>query len=149
MVTAPAADGDAEQLWGRIRGSHPRFCKAVLADARIALRHRGEPSEPGSTIENAVRIARLAWVSDAFLAQLLYRAKARLQVLRIPILPRIAHHLAIIIAQVSIGDPVVMREGVYIMHGQVVVDGLVQIGAGVVIAPFVTAGCELGTSAAR
>ena len=46
-------------------------------------------------------------------------------------------------AQVSIGDPVV-APGVYIVHGQVVLDGLVGIGPGVVISPFVTIGLRAG-----
>jgi serine O-acetyltransferase len=84
------------------------------------------------------------WVSDAFAAQALYRAKARLQSLGIPILPRFAHRLAMAIAQVSIGDPVVMQPGVYIAHGQVVIDGFVEIHRGVVIFPWVTIGLRAG-----
>jgi serine O-acetyltransferase len=60
------------------------------------------------------------------------------------VLPRIAHRLAISIAQLSIGDPVVVHPGVYIVHGQVVADGLVEIHSGVVIAPFVTIGLRAG-----
>jgi serine O-acetyltransferase len=45
---------------------------------------------------------------------------------------------------VSIGDPVIVAPGVYIVHGQVVIDGLVEIGAGTVIAPFVTIGLRAG-----
>jgi serine O-acetyltransferase len=48
------------------------------------------------------------------------------------------------LAQVSIGDPVVVEPGVYVIHGQIVIDGLVQIGAGAVIAPFVTIGLRAG-----
>jgi serine O-acetyltransferase len=91
-----------------------------------------------------VQIVRLAWVSDAFLAQALYRCKARWQAIGVPILPRVAHRLAIVTAQVSIGDPVVIEPGVYIVHGQVVADGLVEIGSGVVISPFVTIGLRSG-----
>jgi len=40
--------------------------------------------------------------------------------------------------------PVVMQPGVYIIHGQIVVDGLVEIGSGTVIAPFVTIGLRAG-----
>jgi serine O-acetyltransferase len=89
-------------------------------------------------------MARLAWVSDAFLAQALYRVKARLQSLGVPILPRIAHRLAIGLAQLSIGDPVIVHPGVYIVHGQVIVDGLVEIHTGAVISPFVTLGLRAG-----
>ena len=59
-------------------------------------------------------------------------------------LPRLAHRLAMVISQVSIGDPVVMEPGVYIVHGQVVVDGLVEIGREPVISPFVTIGLRAG-----
>ena len=48
------------------------------------------------------------------------------------------------IAHISIGDPVVVEPGIYIIHGQVVVDGLVRIGAGAVFAPFVTIGLRAG-----
>jgi serine O-acetyltransferase len=105
---------------------------------------RGERQEFRSRLDAAAQIARLAWVSDAFLAQALYRAKARLQALGVPILPRLAHRLAMALAQVSIGDPVVVGPGLYLVHGQVVIDGLVEIGDGAVIAPFVTIGLRAG-----
>ncbi len=91
-----------------------------------------------------MQILRLSWQSDAFLAQALYRVKARAQALGIPILPRLAHRLAMVIAQVSIGDPVLVEAGVYIVHGQVVLDGMVEIRAGTVISPFVTIGLRAG-----
>ena len=106
--------------------------------------HRGERHEFRSRADAAVQILRLAWVSDAFLAQALYRLKARLQALGVPVLPRVAHRLAMITAQVSIGDPVLVHPGVYIIHGQFVADGLVEIGSGAVIAPFVTIGLRAG-----
>ena len=46
-----------------------------------------------------------------------------------PVLPRLAHRLAIADARVSIGDPVIIHPGVYIIHGQVVIDGLIEIDA--------------------
>jgi serine O-acetyltransferase len=64
--------------------------------------------------------------------------------LGVPVLPRLAHRLAMAIAQISIGDPVVMQPGVYIIHGQVVIDGLVEVGPGAVIGPFVTIGLRAG-----
>jgi serine O-acetyltransferase len=118
--------------------------EALVADARVTALYRGERHEFRSSLDTALQIARLALVSDAFLAQALYRIKARLQALRVPLLPRLAHRLAIIWAQVSIGDPVIVAPGVYIMHGQVVVDGLVEIATGVTIAPYVTIGLRAG-----
>lgn len=138
---APVSSAD---VWRDIRSRHPRLREALPADARITARLRGERHEFTSTLDLAVQILRLAWVSDAFLAQALYRAKARMQARGIPILPRLAHRLAMAIAQVSIGDPVVVAPGAYIVHGQVVVDGLVEIGPGAAIFPFVTIGLRAG-----
>ena len=92
----------------------------------------------------AWRALRLAWVSDAFFAQLCYRLRMRLKARRVPVLPRILHRLSMMTAQVAIGDPVVMQPGVYIIHGQLVADGLVEIGSGTVIAPWVLAGLAQG-----
>jgi serine O-acetyltransferase len=134
-----------EEFWRQVRRAHPGLREAVVADAAIALRMRGEAGALGSRGEAAREILRLALVSDAFLAQALYRVKARLQRLGVPLLPRLAHRLAIIIGQLSIGDPVVLAPGAYIPHGQVVIDGIVQIGTGVVLAPFVTIGLRAGS----
>lgn len=124
------------------------FREAVLADARVTAAHR--PSEirgikaGGQRIPARAgawaRVMRLAWESDAFLAVLLYRAKARLQSLGVPVIPRLIHRLTMAIAQVSIGDLVVMQPGVYLLHGQVVIDGVVEISGDTVIGPFVTIG---------
>lgn len=106
--------------------------------------HRGERHAFRSRFDLASQMLRLAWVSDAFLAQALYRVKARLQALGVPGAPRLAHRLAMTLAQVSIGDPVVIEPGIYIVHGQIIVDGIVEIGAGTVVSPFVTIGLRAG-----
>jgi serine O-acetyltransferase len=138
------AAADRAAFWSELRAQHPRFWTAVREDARVTALHRGERHEFGSELDAALQALRLAWVSDAFLAQALYRAKARLQALAVPLVPRLLHKLAMASAQVSIGDPVVVAPGVYIVHGQVVLDGLVRIETGVVISPFVTIGLRAG-----
>jgi serine O-acetyltransferase len=135
---------DTREVWRSIRARHPRFRAAVLADARITAHHRGERHEFRSGLDAAVQVLRLMWVSDAFLGHAFYRLKARLQALGVPVLPRLAHRLAMAVAQISIGDPVVMHPGVYIIHGQIVIDGLVEIRQGAVIGPFVTVGLRAG-----
>ena len=127
-----------------IRARHPRFGEAVVADAAVTAEHRGERHEFRSRADAAVQILRLMWQSDAFLAQALYRAKARLQALGVPLLPRLCHRLAMITGQVSIGDPVVVAPGLYLLHGQVVIDGVTEIGSRARIAPFVTVGLRKG-----
>jgi serine O-acetyltransferase len=145
-ATEPSAGGtvDRAAFWAALRARHPHLWAAVSEDARVTALHRGERHEFRSRGDTLAQIVRLAWVSDAFFAQVLYRAKARLQALGVPVLPRLLHRWAMASAQVCIGDPVVIAPGMYIVHGQVVADGLVQIGAGVVISPFVTIGLRAG-----
>jgi serine O-acetyltransferase len=123
-----------------VRAQHPRFFAALVADAKVTAAYRGERAEYHGRRDALIQALRLMWVTDAFLAQALYRAKARLQALGVPVLPTIAHRLAIATAQVCIGDTVLMRPGVFIGHGGVVIDGFVEIRHGTRIMPGVTIG---------
>ena len=135
---------ETEAFWRDLRARHPPLREALLADARITAHFRGERHEFSSGVDAARQMLRLALVSDAYLAQALYRLKASLQRRGVPLLPRMAHRLAMLFGQVSIGDPVVVAPGVYLIHGQVVIDGVIEIHDGVVIAPFVTIGLRAG-----
>jgi serine O-acetyltransferase len=147
-ATERPADEPEESLRDALRSSvlrnHPPFIRAVIADAKITASFRGERAKFSGRGETLKQVLRLMWTSDAFLAQVLYRAKARLQARGVPVLPTLLHRLAMIIGQVCIGDPVVMQPGVYFAHGQVVIDGLVEIGHNVVIFPWVTIGLRAG-----
>lgn len=123
---------------------HPGFREAVLEDGRATLRYRGDVHEPGHVPLTFRSLLRLLWTSDAFFAQVCYRAKASLQKHRVPLLPRICHRLAIVTSQVCIGDPVVIEPGLYLPHGQVVVDGMVVIGRNAVLFPWTTIGLRAG-----
>jgi serine O-acetyltransferase len=127
-----------------IRKGHPRFVEAVIEDARVAADFRGERSAFRGRADAIGQALRLALVSDAFGAQMCYRAKARWQQLGIPVLPRIAHRLAMASAQICIGDPVVLEPGVYFPHGQVVIDGITVVGTSVAVRPWVTIGLKEG-----
>jgi serine O-acetyltransferase len=148
---APPPHGASSRLRRRrgapdpIRSRHPALWTALAADARITAAYRGERFEFRSRTDTLVQILRLMLVTDAFLAQACYRLKARLQALGVPVLPRLAHRAAIMLGQVAIGDPVVVAPGLYLLHGQVVIDGLTQLGPNVLIAPFVTIGLQQGT----
>ena len=50
-----------------------------MADASIAALNRGDRAEFTSRLDAAAQIVRLAWVSDGYLAQALYRTKAQLR----------------------------------------------------------------------
>jgi serine O-acetyltransferase len=143
-LPGPRIQIDGSSLMREVRSRHPRFREAVAADARVTAAHRGERAEFRSRIDAAVQALRLMWASDAFLAQVLYRLKASLQALGVPVLPQLAHRLAMATAQIQIGDPVVVHPGIYILHGQVVIDGFSEIHSGTTIAPFVTIGLREG-----
>jgi serine O-acetyltransferase len=138
------AETAEQERWRQIRAAHPRLRESVVADALATMRFRGEGENFHSRLDALRHIVRLAWCSDAFLGQVFYRIKTRMLARGVPVVPRIAHRLAMTVAQISIGDPVVVEPGMYVVHGQVVVDGLVRIGAGVVLAPFVTIGLRAG-----
>lgn len=138
--STPASSHEAAERLAAVRARHPPLWTALVADARTTAAFRGERFEFRSRADALGQILRLMGVSDAFLAQACYRLKARLQGLGIPVLPRIAHRAAMVIAQVSIGDPVVIAPGLYLLHGQVVIDGFTEIGPQARIGPFVTIG---------
>lgn len=131
-------------MFAVIRSHFPGFLAAVGADARMAIAHRGDRVRVGSHLQLAFQVVRLALVTDAFLALVCYRAKAACQARRIPFVPRLLHRVAISMGQIAIGDPVLVAPGVYLPHGQVVVDGLTRIEAGTVVGPFVTLGLRHG-----
>ena len=133
------------ELMRAIRAEFPGFREALAADARMTALGRGERAEFRNKLDTAGQILRLMWVSDAFFAQAMYRLKATLQKRGVPVLPRIAHKIAMATAQVAIGDPVILRPGIYIVHGQVVIDGIVEIGSNSVIMPWVTVGLRAGS----
>jgi serine O-acetyltransferase len=134
----------AREIMDGVRARHPGFRQAVLADLRMTTANRGERHEFSSRLDALFNIIRLCWVSDAFFAQVLYRAKAAMQRRGIPVLPRICHKLMMSTSQITIGDPVVVHPGVYLIHGQMVIDGLVEIHSGAVIGPWTSIGLVAG-----
>lgn len=123
---------------------NPGFRRAVVEDARVTCLQRGERSEFRSMLDTLFQIIRLMWVSDAFTVHVSYRLRAALLRRGVPVLPRILHRFAMRSAQVSIGPGVLMHPGVYLVHGQLVLDGLVEVGGGTVLSPWVTVGLRAG-----
>jgi serine O-acetyltransferase len=130
----------------RTRVHQPRFVRAVFGDTKMCAAARGERKEFRGRFDAAFQALRLIWLTDAFLAQVLYRAQARFDALGVPLLPRVTQGLAIMTGQVCVGRAVVMEPGVCIPHGQVVIDGHVEIERDVVILPWVTIGPSGGDS---
>lgn len=127
-------------LLHEVQGRHPGFVEAVAADARLAAAQRGDRRVPGGRWAVAARVLHLVWATDAFGALVLYRLRASAQRHGIPVVPRLAHRLAVAWGQVTIGDPCLVHPGILLPHGQVVIDGFSEIGPGARIRPFVTIG---------
>jgi serine O-acetyltransferase len=127
-----------------LAAANPPLAEALLADAAATARHRGERGEFRSRGDAWRQALRLAWQSDAYLAQALWRVKAWGLARGVPVLPRLAHRSAMGLGQVCIGDPVAIGAGLYLLHGQVVVDGITRLGPEVTIAPWVTIGLRAG-----
>jgi serine O-acetyltransferase len=144
MLGAPQSEATVA-YWATVRSRHPPFLDAVAADARVAAIRLGDRRRFPSRAEALFHAIRLSLVTDAFLALVCYRAKAACQARRIPVIPRILHRLAVMIGQIAVGDPVVIQPGVYMPHGQVVVDGMVEVGTEVALLPFVTIGLRAGS----
>lgn len=126
------------------RAKQPPAFRAILEDAKVFSMCRVEPFEQRSWFGKILATLRLCWETDAFLALALYRMRMRLSYFRVPVLPTLLHKLSVALAQVSIGDPVVIEPGIYLPHGQIVIDGIVDIGANTVMAPWVGIGLEIG-----
>lgn len=123
---------------------NPGFRLAVREDARTTAAQRGERHEFRSRWDTFCQIVRLMWVSDAFTAHVAYRLRATLLRRGVPVLPRFLHRFCMRNAQVSIGPGVLMHPGVYLVHGQLVLDGLVEVMSGAILSPWVTVGLRAG-----
>jgi serine acetyltransferase len=124
----------------QVRKGHPRFLEALVADARVAAAYRGERFQFDSKLDGVLTGVRLMLMADAFLALAAYRLNARFQAMGVPLLPHVLKRIASWSGGVAIGDPVVVEPGVYLPHGQVVIDGFVRIREGTMISPWVTIG---------
>jgi serine O-acetyltransferase len=116
----------------------PGFVEAVLADARVASAFMGQEDKFNSPLGTVMQILRLMLVTDSFLGQVAYRLEVGLRSRGVPVLPWIAHKVAMGTAQIAISSAAVLRPGVFITNGQLVVQGYVVIQAGAILSPWIT-----------
>lgn len=122
----------------------PRFLAAVMEDARVFSLRKQEPGRVTGRIQRWQRVLRLLWAGDEFLSLFLYRMRTSLKDAGIPILPRLLYYANSYLYGVRIGDYVVIAPGLYLPHGQTVIDGIVQIGKNCMIFPFTSVGVKAG-----
>ncbi len=126
-----------------VKAHHPGLREALLADMKLEATMMGE-ALPSSRLGRIAELFRLIWITDAFASLVLYRVKATCQRRGVPLIPYLAHHAAMALGQVSIGDAVLIHPGIRLPHGQVVIGGIVEIHSGVELRPFVTIGLREG-----
>lgn len=135
--------GTLADLKRQCRELRPPLLRAIAGDVVAFCANRSEP-QPASAFRQALAAARLCWQTDAFLGLLLYRIRMALFDAGVPVVPRLLHHAASSIARISIGNWAVLAEGIYIPHGQIVVDGILTVGQGCVLCPWTTLGLQQG-----
>lgn len=153
MTTSETARSDAIHATPRLSPrqflkirarENPPFGPAVAADARAVAATLVEPGRVDTTWSTLLLVLRMIWEADGFSALLLIRLASAFRSWGFPVLPTLLRRFAIIIAQVHVGAPVILEPGIVLPHGQVVIDGIVRIGSGAVIRPFVTIGLAEG-----
>lgn len=127
-----------------LKAQRPPFFRAVARDAITYAFHRGEPDMVRTKSRRIIYALCLPFRASEYLGLALYRLRALLKAAHVPVLPSIINAICVLVWGIRIGDPVVMEEGVYIPHGQIVVDGMVFIGRGSVLCPWITIGLQQG-----
>jgi serine O-acetyltransferase len=144
MARECAAMSSRRKTEAPARARQPQLRTALLEDTRVSCALRGERFEFSSRLDGVLQMLRLALVSDAFGAQVAYRLGSTLRARRVPLLPRLLQRIAIASAAIYIGEDVRLQPGVYIVHGQVVLQGAVEVGRRTVISPAVTVASGAG-----
>jgi serine O-acetyltransferase len=123
---------------------YPEFWEALKEDVRTFSAVRGEPRQLDSRRAVLKGALELAMDTDAFIGLALYRMRTALLARDVPVLPQLLHRVCMACFQINIGEPVVIEPGIYIPHGQIVLDGQVEIGRYVTLSPWVTIGLAAG-----
>jgi serine O-acetyltransferase len=137
-----------DELRARIRAhaaERPPLGRAIRKDGVRFAAMRGERFEFASKRGEWRNALRLLFASDDLAGVVLYRIRMRLHDAGVPVLPWVLHRLCMVFFGIRIGDRVLIREGVYMPHGNVVIDGVIEIGGGCTICPWVTIGLKQGS----
>ncbi|MFN8556418.1 MAG: serine acetyltransferase [Dehalococcoidia bacterium] len=111
----------------------------IRRDFAWTAANRWEPLGPQSPPRRVMTCIGLL-VRSRIGGVLLVRLKLHLRRWRVPVLPALCDRIAIVVWNINIGDHTVLGPGLYLPHGNVVVDGMVRIGRHCVLAPWVTIG---------
>jgi serine acetyltransferase len=117
------------------RAARPPFLRAVSADIDAYCENRGE-ARPASKLARLRAALRLCHPADDFLGLFLYRLRTALADAGVPIVPRLLQFASAQFSGIRIGSWVLLGEGAYFPHGQVILDGFTKVGRGATFAPW-------------
>ena len=135
---------DARSFLAAHFAQRPPLFRALSRDALAFASHRGEAAKVRTKFGRGLYALRLPFAASEYLGLALYRVRVSLKTAHIPLIPGALSWLCAIAWGIRIGDPVVVQGGVYIPHGQIVLDGLAVIETGCVLCPWVTIGLVQG-----
>ena len=121
-------------------GDEPTVFRQIAEDVRSAHFNRQFTSLRAMTGAQRARALADVALNSRLLAVVLFRLKRALQRRHVPLLPALLDRACIVFFNVNLGNYTEIDGGLYLPHGNVVVDGLVSIGRNCVIAPWVTIG---------
>ena len=125
--------------------TRPKLTRALRQDAARFAAMRGERHDYPGALRQWLNALRLVWASEDYLGVALYRFRVVLRDAGVPVLPTIIRRMSIAMFSIRIGDGVVIGEGLYLPHGNVVIEGVTEIGRNAVIAPWAVIGCLQGS----
>ncbi len=118
----------------------PSLLSEIAHDVAAAALARFEVLRGRSMPARLWVVWKTYWDAEALPSLIRYRVAAWLRRHRVPLIPRFLETWNRVMCGLSIGPPVVLGPGAYFPHGQVVIDGIVSIGARCVFSPYVTIG---------
>lgn len=142
-ATDPHADVHARlREYERLR---PPLGRALRVDAQRFAAQRGERLEFGSRWGEWLNVLKMCWASEDYLGMALYRLRSFLRAHHVPLIPSIINRICVALFRIEVGDGVVIREGVYVPHGNIILAGITVVGRNSVLCPWVGLGCQQGS----
>lgn len=134
----------AGKEWQSRLDQQPGLFEALSRDAMVFATHRGEARSLDTRAARWRYALKMLWRSEAYLGLALYRIRAALRDSGVPIIPQLLNFFCSAVFGIHIGDPVVLKAGIYIPHGEIVLDGIVLVGSGCTLCPWTTLGLQQG-----
>ena len=132
--------GGRSYLMRCLAEQRPPFFRAIVRDVYTYAGHRGDRNKLQTRFGRWVYALRLPFMASEYLGLVLYRLRMSLVAKHVPLIPSILGWTCAVCWGIRIDYTVVIDEGVYISHGQMVIGGVTHIGKGTYLSPFISIG---------